>query len=65
MPVWTQQDYETLCQMLGKGVTSMEVNGEKVSFRSLAEMRQIKGMMEDELGLNRRPRQLYPVYRKA
>lgn len=65
MTGWTHEDYTTLCQMLGKGVTSLEVNGEKVTYRSLAEMKQIKAMMEGELGLNQRLRQRYPVFRKA
>ncbi|WP_397246180.1 phage head-tail joining protein [Paracoccus mutanolyticus] len=36
--MYTVEQYQTLCRMIGKGVTSLEVNGEKVSFRSLAEM---------------------------
>ena len=63
---YTQDQYDTLCRMISKGVTSLEVNGEKVTYRSLAEMLRIKSLMEAELGLTAsRPSRLnYPHYRK-
>ncbi|MDS9467342.1 hypothetical protein RGQ15_07110 [Paracoccus sp. MBLB3053] len=66
MTIYTAERYQTLCMMIAKGVTSLEVNGEKVVYRSLAEMLRIKGLMEAELGLGaaQRPRQHYPAYRK-
>ncbi|PTX38713.1 hypothetical protein IQ03_00573 [Gemmobacter caeni] len=68
MTSYTGEQYETLCQMIAKGVTSMDLgNGEKVQFRSLTEMLRIKSMMEAELGLNPkgRSRATYPVYRRG
>lgn len=66
--MYTLEQYQTLCRMIGKGVTSLEVNGEKVSFRSLSEMLRLKGLMEAELGLGaasgRISRATYPVFRK-
>ncbi|WP_394206958.1 phage head-tail joining protein [Paracoccus litorisediminis] len=64
--VYTQDQYQTLCRMIAKGVTSLEVNGEKVTYRSLAEMLRIKGLMEADLGATSRAPQLhYPTYRKG
>ncbi|WP_158966241.1 phage head-tail joining protein [Chachezhania sediminis] len=34
---------------LAKGVTSIELNGEKITFRPLAEMRQIIAMLESDI----------------
>jgi hypothetical protein len=66
--MYTVEQYQTLCRMIGKGVTSLEVNGEKVSFRSLAEMLRLKGLMEAELGLGAAARGMsrvtYPAFRK-
>lgn len=65
MSAFTQTEYETLCAMIAKGVTSIEQNGEKVTFRSLAEMRQIKAEMEQSLGRTARPRIHSPAFRKG
>lgn len=64
MSAYTQDQYDTLCAMIAKGVTSLEQNGEKVTFRSLAEMRQIKAEMEQALGRRAAPRIHYPAFRK-
>lgn len=65
---YTLSEYQTLCRMIAKGVTVLEVNGERVTYRSLSEMLRLKGLMEDDLGLGgsaaRRPRVHYPVFRK-
>ncbi|SEI10038.1 phage head-tail joining protein [Paracoccus alkenifer] len=62
---WTIEQYQTLVKMIAKGVTSLEVNGEKVTYRSLNEMMRIKAMMERDLGLVAVPRQQYPAFRKG
>ncbi|MFV0303567.1 MAG: phage head-tail joining protein [Paracoccus sp. (in: a-proteobacteria)] len=66
MSVYTVDQYNTLCMMIGKGVTSLEVNGEKVTYRSLSEMMRIKAMMEADLNLGaaQQSRRHFPVYRK-
>lgn len=51
--------------MIAKGVTSLEQNGEKVTFRSLDEMRRIKTEMEQALGMTARPRVHYPTFLKG
>lgn len=64
---YTIEEYRTLCMMIAKGVTNLEVNGERVTYRSLSEMLRIKALMEADLGLagaTGRTRQQYPVYRK-
>lgn len=50
---WTRSDYDTLCQMIGKGVTTLKLgNGEEVTYRSLDEMLRLKRLMADELGIS-------------
>ena len=63
--VFTTEQYETLCAMLAKGVTSMEVAGEKVTFRSLPEMMRLKSAMEADLGLTTRAKTVYPSFVKG
>ncbi|WP_290687269.1 MULTISPECIES: phage head-tail joining protein [unclassified Haematobacter] len=62
---YTVDQYHALCSAIAKGVTSLEQNGEKVTYRSLAEMRQIKREMEQGLGLVPSPRTHYPAFRKG
>lgn len=42
------QQIETIRDMMAKGVLSIEQNGEKVTFRSFAEMRQTLAWLERE-----------------
>lgn len=46
---WTQQDLANLKKAIGHGALKTEIGGEKVEYRSLAEMKEIKSMMEEEL----------------
>lgn len=65
---FTVQQYDQLCAMMAKGVTALDLgNGEKVTFRSLDEMRRLKLMMEAELGLGqaRQPRVHRPSFGKG
>lgn len=65
--MYTLEDYQLLCRMIAKGVTSLEVNGERVTYRSLAEMLRLKALMEAELGVGANParsRTTYPIFRK-
>lgn len=65
MNAYTTEQYQSLCAMIAKGVTSLEQNGEKVTFRSLDEMRRIRSEMEQSLGLTARPRVHYPTFIKG
>ncbi|MBW7057304.1 hypothetical protein KY389_11470 [Paracoccus bogoriensis] len=60
---FTPADAAALKAAIAKGVQSVEINGEKVSYRSLAEMRQALQMIEDELAGQPRgaARVSYPV----
>lgn len=62
MSAYTIEQYHQLCAMMAKGVTSLEQNGEKVTFRSLDEMRRIKSEMEQALGFGTKPRVHYPTF---
>ncbi|WP_017999918.1 hypothetical protein [Paracoccus sp. N5] len=46
---FTQADAERLRAAIAKGVSEAEVNGERVRFRSLAEMKETLIMIEDVL----------------
>lgn len=51
MSAFSVAQYNALCASIAKGITSAEVNGEKVQYRSLAEMLNLKAMMERDLGI--------------
>lgn len=46
---FTQADADRLRAAIAKGVSSVELNGEKVTFRSLAEMKESLRMIEAEI----------------
>ncbi|RWR31348.1 hypothetical protein D2T31_04945 [Sinirhodobacter populi] len=46
---FTQADADRVRAAIAKGVSSVELNGEKVTFRSLQEMKETLRMIEDEL----------------
>lgn len=46
---YTQADADRLRSAIAKGVASAELNGEKLTFRSLADMRATLAMIEAEL----------------
>lgn len=63
---FTLDQYQTLCGMIAKGVTSVKLgNGEELSFRSLDEMLRIKALMERSLGAAPHSGQHYPTYQKG
>ncbi|AZV00336.1 phage head-tail joining protein [Paracoccus sulfuroxidans] len=51
---YTPEQLAELKANIAKGVTSLEINGEKVTFRSLDEMRRIVKMIEEDLGITPR-----------
>ncbi|WP_406720424.1 hypothetical protein RPE78_12290 [Thioclava litoralis] len=60
---YTQDQIESLKAAMAKGVTSVEMNGERVQFRSLDEMQRQLGRMQAEVAGARRVstlRQLRP-----
>ncbi len=48
---YTPEQLAALKDNIAKGVTSLEINGEKVTFRSLDEMRRIVKMIEEDLDI--------------
>ncbi|WP_312530220.1 phage head-tail joining protein [Paracoccus sp. (in: a-proteobacteria)] len=46
---YTQADADRLRAAIAKGASKIELNGEKVEFRSLADMRETLNMIESEL----------------
>lgn len=66
MSAFTKEQYDTLCAMIAKGVTSLDLgNGEKVVYRGLDEMLRLKSVMEQGLGFSAPPRVHYPAFRKG
>lgn len=65
MANYTTEQYQQLVGMLAKGVTRIEVAGEKVEFRSLDDMVRVKGMMERDLGLVATPGAQYPSFQRG
>jgi hypothetical protein len=63
--VFTQSQYETLCAAIAQGVTEVWYGDKKVVYRSLAEMKQIKSMMEADLNITRPPRTKYVKHSKG
>lgn len=49
MSKYTAADLAHIKEMIAKGVTSIEVAGEKYNFRSLDEMQRIAAMIESEV----------------
>lgn len=46
---WTQEDADALRRAIANGARRVQVNGEMVEYRSLAEMRQALAMIEADL----------------
>lgn len=46
---YSQADLDRLKSALAKGVTSVEVDGQRITYRSVAELRQAISMVESEL----------------
>lgn len=49
---WTQSQLDALETAIVQGVTSVTYDGERVEYRSIAEMLQLRGVMRSALGLN-------------
>ena len=43
---WTQTEIDELKKNMAKGIQTAMINGEMVTFRTLAEMRELLGVME-------------------
>lgn len=49
--IYTTEEYTNLCKMLGQGILSTKFGDKEVVYRSLKEMKEIKLLMEIELGI--------------
>lgn len=59
---YTAEQLAQLKANIARGVTSIEMNGEKVTFRSLDEMRQIVAMVEREVAPTASPGFYRPIF---
>lgn len=66
---YTQEQADALRAAIAKGVTSFEIAGRKVTYRSLDEMNQILGAMEADLATGTRTPfgglRVHPEYSKG
>lgn len=56
MADYTLEDYQALKKAIAKGVHSVAYGDKNVTYRSLAEMKEVLKMMEEELFPERTPR---------
>jgi len=49
---WVQSDYDALTKAIAQGATSVRYGDRQITYRSLAEMLQLRQQMAAELGLN-------------
>lgn len=49
---WAQTDYDALNKAIAQGATSVRYGDRQITYRSLAEMLQLRQQMAAELGLN-------------
>lgn len=49
--MYTQEQYNTLCEAIAMGATKVKYSDKEVEYRSLADMERIKRMMESDLGI--------------
>jgi hypothetical protein len=61
---YTQEQLAGLRDAAAKGVTSLEYNGEKVTYRSLDEMLRLIAVIERSLA-SATPRTHFPTFRKG
>lgn len=63
---YTQKQLDDLRANIARGVFELEMaNGERVKYRSLAEMRQIEAVIVAELGVGGASAYVNPVYSKG
>lgn len=62
---YTAEQLAQLKANIARGVTSLEVNGEKVTFRSLDEMRRTVAMIENEVSPVSRPGLYRPKFSRG
>lgn len=63
---FTTQQYNTLCDAIAQGVTSVKYGDKSVSYRSLSEMLRVKDLMEAVLGIgNKKIRKKTILYNKG
>lgn len=65
MAVYTQQQYQALCAAIAQGVQSVQYGDKNITYRSLAEMKQVKADMEKELGVKSPTRKRYISHSKG
>lgn len=65
-PIYTIEMYRALCEAIALSAKEVYYGDKRVVYRSLDEMLRIKGLMESELGLNKkRPSVRYGSFTKG
>lgn len=58
---YTQQDLDRLQAAMARGVRRVEINGETVEYRSIAEMTRVEQKIKADLGLSAGQRKMNPT----
>ncbi len=58
---FTMQQYNTLCNAIAQGVTSVKYGDKSVNYRSLPEMLRVKDLMEATLGIGTHKSRKRPI----
>ena len=59
---FTIEQYNTLCNSIAQGVTSVRYGDKSVNYRTLPEMLRVKALMEAALDLSPRKTRKRPIY---
>jgi hypothetical protein len=62
---FTIEQYNKLCDSISQGVLIVKYADKQVQYRSLAEMLQLKQLMEQALGINQQPKIKYAQQSKG
>lgn len=63
--MYTQSQYDKLCQAIAGGVYQVQYGDQMVTYRSLDEMLRLKDNMERELGIKARAQRKFPSASKG
>lgn len=65
MAAFTNEQYEALCAAIAEGTLRVHYGDKIVEYRNLSDMLRIKGLMENDLGLNSKPSRAFAEFDKG
>lgn len=55
MAVWTQEQYQNLCNAIAEGAMEVKYGDKWIKYNSLSDMLKLKSVMEQDLGITKNP----------